>query len=430
MGRARWLEAMPYLPSTRSHSKGSPRAVKLPWCPARTGRPLPPSSCHAHSTPVTKAAKQEGKEGGEVHVVTNLLGANLPTGLAAALAAGPPGAPAVLEVDEAWLARVCCPDSATAARIAQLEPRPTGPQQRGAPGRPAVARRMSAGRSRFGSGRQRRRPPRGLGGERRATRHLGRCRAALEPRRSGLPSVRWARIVWLRPPWLRALRSWGWCPRCCCHSRWPEAVGGPGGSVLSVVFPGRRPTFGSALKVRTAARSCSPPGSICPYAWRSPVAAIRGMLPWRWPASSRLDATLHRRLRPWVLSREVAGRYATLSIGPTRARLLLAKNPAGWAEVFDMIAPAPAPLVIAINARTADGHDPSWLWDVPFELLRGRRVVATGERRLDLAVRLHYAEVEHTLEPGPVGALRAAGAPGSRRRGELHRVSSVPGAVG
>ena len=98
-------------------------------------------------------------------------------------------------------------------------------------------------------------------------------------------------------------------------------------------------------------------------------------------------------------------------IGPTRARLLLAKNPAGWAEVFDMIAPAPAPLVIAINARTADGHDPSWLWDVPFELLRGRRVVATGERRLDLAVRLHYAEVEHTLEPGPVGALRAAGAP-------------------
>ena len=76
-----------------------------------------------------------------------------------------------------------------------------------------------------------------------------------------------------------------------------------------------------------------------------------------------------------------------------------------------MIAPAPAPLVIAINARTADGHDPSWLWDVPFELLRGRRVVATGERRLDLAVRLHYAQVEHTLEPGPVGALRAAGAP-------------------
>ncbi|HXW80047.1 MAG TPA: DUF1727 domain-containing protein, partial [Acidimicrobiales bacterium] len=102
---------------------------------------------------------------------------------------------------------------------------------------------------------------------------------------------------------------------------------------------------------------------------------------------------------------------ATVVAGAIRARLLLAKNPAGWAEVFDMVAPAPAPLVIAINARTADGHDPSWLWDVPFELLRGRRVVATGERRLDLAVRLHYAEVEHVLEQSPVAALQAGGGP-------------------
>ena len=39
-------------------------------------------------------------------VVTNVLGANLPPGLAAALAAGPAGAPAALEVDEAWLGRV------------------------------------------------------------------------------------------------------------------------------------------------------------------------------------------------------------------------------------------------------------------------------------------------------------------------------------
>ena len=50
-------------------------------------------------------------------VVTNLLGANLPPGLAAALAAGPPGAPAALEVDEAWLGRVV---DATAPRVAVL----------------------------------------------------------------------------------------------------------------------------------------------------------------------------------------------------------------------------------------------------------------------------------------------------------------------
>ena len=56
-------------------------------------------------------------------------------------------------------------------------------------------------------------------------------------------------------------------------------------------------------------------------------------------------------------------------------------------------APA-APVVLSVNARTADGLDTSWLWDVPFERLAGRPVVATGDRRLDLAVRLRYAEVD------------------------------------
>ena len=66
--------------------------------------------------------------------------------------------------------------------------------------------------------------------------------------------------------------------------------------------------------------------------------------------------------------------------------------------------------MVAINARTADGHDPSWLWDVPFEVLRGRRVVATGERGLDLAVRLLYAGVEHAVVTSLLDAVRAPGA--------------------
>lgn len=106
---------------------------------------------------------------------------------------------------------------------------------------------------------------------------------------------------------------------------------------------------------------------------------------------------------------EVAGRYTTIESAGTVARLLLAKNPAGWADVFDMLAPAPGPVVVAINAQTADGHDPSWLWDVPFERLQGRRVVATGERYLDLAVRLHYAGVAHDKELDLLRALAAAG---------------------
>jgi UDP-N-acetylmuramyl tripeptide synthase len=79
----------------------------------------------------------------------------------------------------------------------------------------------------------------------------------------------------------------------------------------------------------------------------------------------------------------------------------MAKNPAGWQEALDILAPAPSPVILGINARVADGHDPSWLWDVPFERLAGRRVVATGERALDLAVRLRYAGVEHEVHRGP-----------------------------
>lgn len=104
----------------------------------------------------------------------------------------------------------------------------------------------------------------------------------------------------------------------------------------------------------------------------------------------------------------VGGRYQTVQLGARRVRLLLGKNPAGWAEMFAMLAPAPAPVVIAINARAADGKDPSWLWDVPFEKLVDRFVVATGERRHDLAVRLLYAGVEHATVEDPWAKMPAA----------------------
>jgi len=100
----------------------------------------------------------------------------------------------------------------------------------------------------------------------------------------------------------------------------------------------------------------------------------------------------------------VGGRYQTVSLGGRQVRLLLGKNPAGWSEMFGMLAPAPAPVVIAINARAADGKDPSWLWDVPFERLADREVIATGDRRHDLAVRLMYADVAHTTVADPWAA--------------------------
>jgi len=105
---------------------------------------------------------------------------------------------------------------------------------------------------------------------------------------------------------------------------------------------------------------------------------------------------------------EVAGRFSTITRDGRSVRLLLAKNPAGWTAIFDLLDESGddgAPVVLSVNARTADGLDTSWLWDVPFERLAGRPVVVTGDRRLDLAVRLRYADVAHDVVDGPQAAL-------------------------
>jgi UDP-N-acetylmuramyl tripeptide synthase len=107
---------------------------------------------------------------------------------------------------------------------------------------------------------------------------------------------------------------------------------------------------------------------------------------------------------------DVAGRFTTRVVGSVRVRLMLAKNPAGWSELLNLVEGDEGPLVVSINARTADGADPSWLWDVPFERLASRTVVATGDRCRDLAVRLHYAGVAHVMESDPLTALHKAGA--------------------
>ena len=116
---------------------------------------------------------------------------------------------------------------------------------------------------------------------------------------------------------------------------------------------------------------------------------------------------------------EVAGRFTVRSFGEARARLMLAKNPAGWDELLDLVAGSDAPLVVSINARIADGADPSWLWDVPYERLNGRAVIATGDRFRDLSVRLHYGGVQHSTEPEPVQAVTRAAAAAGTGSGEV-----------
>jgi UDP-N-acetylmuramyl tripeptide synthase len=102
---------------------------------------------------------------------------------------------------------------------------------------------------------------------------------------------------------------------------------------------------------------------------------------------------------------EVAGRYRTVRVGAHTARILLAKNPAGWQEALSMVDKHGAGVVIAVNGQVPDGEDLSWLWDVRFEHFEDTAVVAAGERGTDLAVRLGYAGVGHTLVHDTVKAI-------------------------
>ncbi len=88
----------------------------------------------------------------------------------------------------------------------------------------------------------------------------------------------------------------------------------------------------------------------------------------------------------------VQGRYGVRRFAERTLRLFLAKNPAGTSALLESLE-ATDEVWVAINAQTADGKDPSWLYDVPFAKLAGRHVKCLGERRLDLATRLTYADV-------------------------------------
>jgi UDP-N-acetylmuramyl tripeptide synthase len=149
-----------------------------------------------------------------------------------------------------------------------------------------------------------------------------------------------------------------------------------------------------------------------PYEFALPGRANRGNLAIAVGAAAALGVSPERALAGAADVREVSGRYARHRLGDHEVIVLLAKNPAGWVEtlnVIDDLLPAGrGTVVVAINARGPDGRDPSWLWDVPFEQLAGRRVIATGERATDLAVRLDHAGVGYRKDTRP--PLVAAGA--------------------
>ena len=94
--------------------------------------------------------------------------------------------------------------------------------------------------------------------------------------------------------------------------------------------------------------------------------------------------------------------------------LLLAKNPTGANETVRtvLLDPEPAHLLIALNDRTADGHDVSWIWDVDYERLleRSASLTLTGDRAYDLALRMRYSGLAlgaHDRDRRPRGRPRS-----------------------
>jgi lipid II isoglutaminyl synthase (glutamine-hydrolysing) len=313
--------------------------------------------------------------GGASRVATSGAGANLPPGLAAALASSPPGVPAVLEVDEGYLGAV-----AEAVR-------------------PEVVALLNLSRDQLDRVSEVRMV---------ATRWQAVLAAA-----TGVtvvanvddPLVVWAardaaRVVWVAAGQLWHLDAVG-CPACTgrivfadgdwscrCGFRRPRPDAALRGEVL-LTADGRDLAVELALPGR------------CNLA-NAAIAAV---------AAGALGVDEAAALAAMASVADVEGRFSTVAWGATSVRLLLAKNPAGWAELLDLLEGGTDPVVIGINTRIADGHDPSWLWDVAFERLAGRRVVATGERCRDLAVRLRHAGVAHVTVPDDLEALRAARAP-------------------
>ncbi len=109
------------------------------------------------------------------------------------------------------------------------------------------------------------------------------------------------------------------------------------------------------------------------------------------------------------------GRAERVVIGDREAVLLLAKNPAGANTTVHtvLLDPQPLNILVALNDRTADGTDVSWIWDVDYEPLLARlaHLTVTGDRAHDMALRFAYAGFARErirVEPDPARAFDAA----------------------
>ena len=94
----------------------------------------------------------------------------------------------------------------------------------------------------------------------------------------------------------------------------------------------------------------------------------------------------------------VFGRNEIIHVGGKKLFVSLVKNPTGFNEVLRTIFNKKKKRYsfIAINDLIADGRDVSWLWDVDFELMKGKtaKTYVSGIRASDIRLRLKYDEID------------------------------------
>jgi UDP-N-acetylmuramyl tripeptide synthase len=316
-------------------------------------------------------------------LLSNTGGANLASGLVAALSRDL-RADAVLEVDELYLGQ----------SIAELQPR--------------VVVLLNLTRDQL---------DRMADVQRIAQNWRGALRAA----RSHAPALIVAncddpRVVWAAREspsvhWVAAGGAWTDDAHVCPHcghpiqhrSAEPHADDGSSDWVCSSC-PLRRPTPDTVV---SQGQLTQRNGTAVPIRLRLPGRANQGNAAMAAVAAAALGVPLRTALASMSDVAEIEGRYAEHSMTGRRMRLLLAKNPAGWAEMIDLIVEQNRPLLLSVNARPVDGRDTSWLYDVPFERLAGRAVTVTGAAGADLSLRLDYARVPHQAVHGKRAALVA-----------------------
>lgn len=304
-------------------------------------------------------------------VASNAFGANMEAGLAAALGRAPEASTAVLEVDEKYVPTVL---EATGARVLALLNLSRDQMDRAAEIW-LLARRW-----------------------REAIAAATDCRVVAN---ADDPLVAWAAGRAERVTWVAAGQQWredSWCcPECGSHLRRTGDDWRCGECSLA------RPPVRWALDGLDV---IDPTGRPRPLELALPGRANRANAVVALAVAEAFGVDFAHALHGLRDVTSVAGRYAQVRCGDVAVRLLLAKNPAGWLEAFDVLAPTPTPVLLVVNAQGPDGRDTSWLWDVDYRVLAGRPVYAAGERVLDLAVRLEADDVPFDIVGGVDEAVR------------------------